>query len=304
MARLSKPRKNKRKKTPDFLPEELKELLTPEEQKAYLAEMKKRFGCGIEDGAEPVDAADCLERAEYARTEKERLAWIRRARELDPEDIDAAAQEILATCEDVHETLQALKPLIKTAEAQLEKKGFFQPEYIGDFWSVLETRPYMRLRYAYLEHLVTVYHLRPAIAECRKLLRLCKNDNMGVRYRLIALYAYLQEEAPAMKLVKQYGEESTPFLFCMALLKYTLGKKRAAKSYLTRLLEVNPDTQRYLKCLDRGQDVFPEGDLAYGYRVNTIEEFRALMGDSNFLYMTAISFAKWVLHSPDGAAAL
>ncbi len=299
MARLSKPRK-KRKKTPDFLPEDLKGLLTPEEQRAYLAEMKKRFGGGAGGGTEPVDAADCLELAECARTEKERLKWIRRARELDPEDIDAAAQEILATCEDVHEVLGALKPLIKTAEAQLEKEGFFRPEYIGDFWAVLETRPYMRLRYAYLEHLVTVHQIRPAIAECRELLRLCENDNMGVRYRLIALYTYLQEEAPAMKLAKQYGEESTPFLFCMALLKYTLGKKRAAKSYLTRLLQANSDTQRYLKCLDIGQDVFPEGGIAYGYRVNTIEEFQALMGDSTFLYITATSFAKWVLHSPKG----
>lgn len=91
MAKMSKPKKKAHKGL--SLPKELQEALTPEEQKAYIAEMKRRFGADPEDLEDPEDVADYLELAGRAATDRDRLKWIRKSPEVDLDDIDAAMQE-------------------------------------------------------------------------------------------------------------------------------------------------------------------------------------------------------------------
>lgn len=294
MARLSKPKK---KTDESFqLPKELQEALAPEEQKAFITELKRRFGAHPEELEHPEDAADYLELASHASTNRERLKWIRKAREVEPDDIDAAMQEILFTSKGLHESLKKLKALIATSTTQMEGKGYFEPDCIGSFWGLVETRPYMRLRYTYVEYLMETKQMRPAIEECKELLRLSENDNMGVRNLLITIYAYLQEEAPAKELMERYESESSIFLFCMALLKYTLGKERESTSFLRRLAKVNPDTKAFLTAMRDNEDVlFPEEGAFRGYQLHTMEELRVMMENALFLYPSVQIFATWAL---------
>ncbi len=57
----------------------------------------------------------------------------------------------------------------------------------GDFWGVLETRPYMRLRHSYLELLIQCGMMGKAVNEAEELLRLCEGDNLGIRYALMQI---------------------------------------------------------------------------------------------------------------------
>ena len=61
------------------------------------------------------------------------------------------------------------------------------------------------------------------------MLRLCSRDSLGIRYTLIHIYAYLEEEKAAQKIFKKYhGAKETRLPLAMALLSYKLGKEEAA----------------------------------------------------------------------------
>ncbi len=77
-------------------------------------------------------------------------------------------------------------------------------EHAGEFWGILDTRDYMRARYALVEALLKVKTYAAAEAahghlmEC---LRLCRSDNMGVR-----------DMVPALKL--RLGRDQECYDFC------------------------------------------------------------------------------------------
>ena len=73
-------------------------------------------------------------------------------------------------------------------------------ENIGSFWLMVETRPYMRIKFAYAKFLKEC----AAISECEDMIKLCKNDNLGVRHTLIYLYAVTENDK------KDSNEELNP----------------------------------------------------------------------------------------------
>lgn len=77
-------------------------------------------------------------------------------------------------------------------------------EHVGDFWGLLETRDYMRARFALVEALLKIKThaaVEGAHAHVMDILRLCHSDNMGVR-----------DLAPALKL--RLGRDQECYGFC------------------------------------------------------------------------------------------
>ena len=123
--------------------------------------------------ADPETADDYLELAERAHSKKKCLEYLRKALELEPENVDVQLQLIVHTLEGkTDEQLPALQRLMDAAAKQLEREGCFK-ESVGEFWGVLETRPYMRVCYTYFEALITCGMMRRAIDEGQHLLELC-----------------------------------------------------------------------------------------------------------------------------------
>lgn len=92
------------------------------------------------------ESADAfLERAQEAGSRREMLKWIRKARELEPDHVDAALMEIEETSKNPYEQEMRLFGLQQKAEKQLREQGYFRKASIGDFWGLIETRPYMRV---------------------------------------------------------------------------------------------------------------------------------------------------------------
>ena len=82
-------------------------------------------------------------------------------------------------------------------------KNIFE-EGVGHFWGILETRPYMRSRFALVEALLkikTYAAVDSADAHLMDMLRLCRGDNMGVR-----------DLVPALKL--RLGKDQECYDFC------------------------------------------------------------------------------------------
>lgn len=77
--------------------------------------------------------------------------------------------------------------------------------YIGIFWGVHETRPYMRARGALVDELLQL-HTREAVQEAldhvMDMLRLCCNDNMGMRDLATALFLRLGRDHECYRFIK------------------------------------------------------------------------------------------------------
>ena len=196
------------------------------ETEKVLKELQKFLDAHAEDAADEADVDALTERffAEYNRkcndqkdsapeTADDYLEYLHKALELEPDNLDARLQLITRTTEQqLDEQRLALQELLDTAEKQMEQAGAFK-EYAGEFWTAPETRPYMRVRYTYFDVLISCGMMRRAIDEGQRLLELCENDNLGVRYQLMHLYAYMEDELHALALHKQFDSyEETQML--------------------------------------------------------------------------------------------
>lgn len=247
-----------------------------------------------EDNAETSD--DFLELAESATSRKAALKYAKKAVELDPNNLDAAVMVAEITASSGEKLLDKYKALIEKSEEKLKADGYFDDGSIGEFWLIFETRPYMRLLDKYSDSLVNCGKMRLAIAEYEKMLRLCTNDNLGARYRLMHLYVFLEDEQSAMKLFKEYpDEESTQFLLPLSILYYKLGSLREANSYLKRLCAVNKDTVKFLSGLANGdlEKYLKKMQLSFGYRPFTMEEFLVETEENVFLFENVSAYFEW-----------
>ena len=244
---------------------------------------------------DPETADDYLELAEQASSKRKCLEYLRKAVELDPANVDAQLQLILHTLEDKpDEQLPAFQKLIAAAAKPLEQEGCFQ-EDMGDFWTILETRPYMRVRHAYFDALISCGMMRRAIDEGEELLKLCENDNLGVRYQLMHLYAYMEDELHALALHKRYDSyEETQMLLPLAVLYYKLNQLDRAEDYIKRLAKVNKDAKKFLRAAAHDKlDNFINDLNFYGYQPFTMEELLDELMKSSYLFASVPYFFPW-----------
>lgn len=91
----------------------------------------------------------------------------------------------------------------------------------GNFWLILETRPYMRARLALAEDLWFSGARQVAIAHLRELLEFNPNDNQGLRYTLLSWLLWTGDDDAARRLLGDHGDEVSTYLeFTRVLLAF------------------------------------------------------------------------------------
>lgn len=242
--------------------------------------------------AEP-DAMDYLEMAENTGTKKKALEYIEKALALEPNNLDALKLRAEISCNTQEKLEKEYLALADQAEKQLTKEGYFDEENIGEFWLIYETRPYMRL----LSSLADLYKesgkMRMAVDICNKMLRLCTDDNLGVRYSLMHILVFLEDEPAAVSLFEKYPDDGTQFLLPMSILYYKLNDYEKARQYLTGLCKVNKDARKFFRIIVTGKELPEELDFSYGYRMNTIDELLIEFQENSFLILTSAGFFQW-----------
>lgn len=253
------------------------------------------------EGLENIDDIDMLydllNKACCAEADKEKIKYANKVLEMDKDNVDAK-MIIINTEKDNIKKLDKINELLGETTKTMRKEGWFDEEYIGMFWGNVETRPYMRARYNKVTTLIKLGRLTESIKECEDLIRLCENDNMGIRYKLLSLYVALEKFDEAKELSRKYEEDETlSMLFPISVMYYKEGDYTEASKLIIKMNKENPSI---IKLLSYGflEDYLDDGIEIGGYIGGTESEAAVVLADNaNLLLITNsyIDFYKDVL---------
>ncbi len=273
-------------------------LESAEDRHQFLEQFFQNYSDGLPSDYDTceLDAYDYMGQAYAADSPEEAIKFAKKALKADKNFLDAQVLIAELSAETPDDLTKAYRRLLKKEETKLRQEGYFD-DGIGRFWGLVETRPYMRLRYAYFSHLIQTGKLRLAASQGEDMLRLCENDNLGVRFTLMYLYALLEEESPAVRLFKRYdGNQSTPMLLAMIILYYKLDDSVSARKYLRRLRSVNTEADEFFLQIDSEeiQDLLMDAEEAAPYRLNSKEEIAVSLSENRALLLSCISALFWI----------
>jgi tetratricopeptide (TPR) repeat protein len=174
---------------------------------------------------EASDGEDALERAE-------------RALQLDPGNCDARCVKSFLVCEDMGTLIAALDDAVAEGERRLGPDFFV--EAAGDFWSLVQARPYLRTVKQLAEVLWTVGRRFDAVAHYEDLLDLDPDDHLGNAALLLGYYLAMGEVQRAWDVVEQHDDGGAVMSWSWVLLLVLVDDEDAAREALTQAMEANP----------------------------------------------------------------
>ena len=236
-------------------------------------------------------ALDILENAYGAEDEKTAAKFAKEALKVDPDLTDA--KRVLIDTYPLEKQKKEYEKLIKQEEERLGEMGISDDD-VGIYYGLIETRPYMRVRYAYMELLENMNKLRMAMTEGEDIIRLNENDNMGVRYKLIKLCAMLEDSEKLEKLVAEYNEECVHFLLPQAIYYYKTDQLTKARGTLRRMYKSNAYVKAFFDGkMERYEDEIDEEFSFGGYRVGGPSEVVDMAIENAALMESSFAFAQW-----------
>ena len=187
---------------------------------------------------------------EFQQDQQEALEYIYRAHETDdPEDkrnFILMALAIDPLCVDalllqVHdesnlsEKINRLSEIKNIAECQLPS---FMADEVGNYWNIMEARPYMRTLNELMRCLRTAHRRDEAINIAQELCLLDHNDEQGCRYWLILLLIETNQLPKALACINQYPDDSDWMRWLRLLI--TLLSKQPSTQHFTLAHQSNP----------------------------------------------------------------
>ncbi len=218
---------------------------SPEEANAFLQEMLSSGELPTLPPATPLDEAQEVVFQALETTGKRREKLARKALSISPDCADAYVLLAEAT-KDPEEARRLYEQGVQAGERALGKEIFTEQE--GDFWGILETRPYMRARLGLASVLWELGERQAAIEHLRAMLRLNPGDNQGVRYLLASWLLIVKDDATLERLLAQYPDEWSAFwAYTKALHTFRRkGAKKQATKALQQAIDINPFVPAYL----------------------------------------------------------
>jgi len=164
---------------------------------------------------------------------------VTRALDLDPACVDALTVQAFLADEDVGTLVSSLDHNLTVAENTLGEEFF--AEYMGDFWPMVEARPYMRTVKQLAEVLWGIGRRFDAVAHYENLIDLDPDDHMGNASLLLGYYLSMGEVQRSWDLLEDFDDqENTVCAWAWVLLFVLTGDEEAAMDGLQHAMELNP----------------------------------------------------------------
>lgn len=237
-----------------------------------------------------------LEKINEATSLEDVIKYLNKAIEIYPENIDAKMY-LIELKNNPLEKIRELKKIIEVEKQKLIKLGYFEKENIGDFWLIFETRTYMKLMSMYVLNLIKIRKYEFAIDECEYLLKLCKNDNLGIRYILIGLYTFKNDFIKAEKLYKKYKDNSVLMTLPLSFVAYENEDYAKTKEYILKASKENKNLIPYLRGKKTIEETKVISILAKNedvYEMGSLEEIIMLLGDLSYIFNDRMDYFNWL----------
>jgi len=173
----------------------------------------------------------------------------------DPECVDALVIRAFLASEDAGDLIQALEHAATCGENRLGEEFF--AEFMGDFWPMVEARPYMRTIKQLAEVLWAVGRRFDAVDHYVNLLDLDPEDHMGNSSLLLSCYLAMGEVQRSWDLLEEFDDDSAVFQYGWLLVYLMSGDEDAAEDALNTALEVNPHVVPFLLGMGEEQEGNP-----------------------------------------------
>ena len=190
------------------------------------------------------DARELAVQAGEALDPRRRVILARRAVETSPD----CAEGYIVLAEHAKTRKEALSLYERAVAAAARVLGdeVFE-EYKGQFWGLLETRPYMRARLGLAEVLWASGRRAEAAEHLEAMLRLNPNDNQGLRYIQSGWLLNLDRLDDLDDLLGRYDEGSATWAYTKALVSFRRGGDSAeARKLLAAAKKANKHIPSYL----------------------------------------------------------
>jgi len=188
---------------------------------------------------DPLEMAQELAYLAYeSTTADEALERTEQALELDPECVDALTVHGFLTSETAAELIGALEHALTCGETRLGEEFF--AEFMGDFWPMVEARPYLRTIKQLGQVLWSVGRRFDAVENYRNLLDLDPSDHMGSSTLLLGRYLSMGEVQYSWDLLEEYDDgENAVYQWAWVLVQLLADDEDAAADALEHALAVN-----------------------------------------------------------------
>lgn len=157
---------------------------------------------------------------------------------LDAENCDALTVKAFLTCEDAGDLVAQLEHAATCGERRLGEEFF--AEFMGDFWPMVQARPYMRTIKQLAEVMWEVGRRLDAVELYENLMDLDPSDHMGNGMLLVGSYLAMGEIQRSWDLLEDLDDDGTVASWAWVLLMVLTGDDDAARDSLHHAMDTNP----------------------------------------------------------------
>jgi tetratricopeptide (TPR) repeat protein len=256
-----------------------------DEAQAFMNNYLSEGGGSLEDAPAPTTPLERAQELIYDAFDTDdpqrRVALAEKALQISEDCADAYVLLAEETAEGAEEARELYEAGTRAGERALGDEIFV--EEAGNFWGILETRPYMRAREGLASSLWVLGERTEALSHYQHILELNPNDNQGVRYELAGCLLDEGRDEELGELLEQYEEEASAFwLYTRALWRFRI---KGATEQATKELEEATDTNPYVPLYLLGRKNF----LAQG-----LPELIGLGDESEAVSYFARALTEWL----------
>lgn len=220
-----------------------------EEREIFLAMLERSpdsvSGAGRSSQDRRMIAERLLDASFDSNDEMIALSYALRAVRLNPACLDARVLLAISAGGPPGELIEELQTIVAVGEADFGPEFFKQNR--GEFWGLIETRPYMRARHHLASELYKAGRIAEAIQHYEEMLQLNPSDNQGLRYSLLGHYLEVDDLDSARHVLQTYGDEPfAMFLWARVLERYLSGDLFGAVEALQQARRQNPHVEPFL----------------------------------------------------------